>query len=56
MHVEKEPEMVFPGEQEDLSDCSEVEIKLQDLIKESLKNNPLLKKIPDPKLGPIVYR
>jgi len=33
-----------------------VEIRLHEIIKESLKNNPLEKKIADPKLGPIVYR
>jgi hypothetical protein len=66
MHVEKDPETIFPGEQEDFSNCSNVgkltfllfavEMRLQDLIKESLKNNPLLKKIADHKLCPIIYR
>lgn len=66
MHIEQKPEEMFPGDQEDLFSCSKVgkpalilisvEIRLHDLVQETLKNNPLLKKIADPKLQPIVYK
>ena len=33
-----------------------LEIRLHQLVKETLKTKPQLKKLPDPKLTPIIYR
>lgn len=33
-----------------------LEIRLHELVKQTLKNKPLLKRLPDPKLAPIIYR